>query len=297
MTTAQIRIDGARMSVRYASATAVGNVRSINEDSVLCEPPMFMVADGMGGHEAGEVASAIAVDEFSLLRDAAALRIEDLGTTLGAAERRIAALGDGGPHAAGTTVALVATMAIDEVAYWVVLNLGDSRVYRLSGEIFEQVSVDHSVVQEMVDLGELTESEARNHPQRHMITRALGAAPGAEPDYWLIPVETGDRMLLCSDGLSGEVTDDVIERSLRAADDPADACAVLVDLALAAGGHDNVSVVVVEAWEVDGARDDGNDALDSTSPSRVVASPDVTDGGVDEDTVPRASVTEDGAER
>lgn len=278
------------VQVRHASASDVGRVRTINEDSVLTAPPIYLVADGMGGHDAGEVASAIAVEEFGRLSGRRDLQIDELGTALGEARQRIEALGAEGPLSAGTTVALVATMTVDDVAYWVVLNLGDSRVYRLSDELFEQVSVDHSVVQELVDKGELTAGEARVHPYRHMITRALGAGPASDPDYWLIPAEDGDRILICSDGLSGEVPDEVIERTLREAASPREACAALVDLALAAGGHDNVSVVVLEARVVS-----ETDADEDTAPSGVRDDPEPE---IEEDTVPRAvpsQISEDGA--
>lgn len=239
-----------RITVEWGSATHLGLVRSINEDSFLTTPPLFLVADGMGGHDAGEVASAIAVEEFGRLVDGSALTIEDLGSALHTAAGRIDDLSDGGPLSAGTTVALVATMEIDEVGYWVVLNLGDSRVYRDSEGIFEQISVDHSVVQELMDRGEITEDEAKVHPYRHMITRALGAGPESDPDYWLIPAEPGDRLLVCSDGLSGEVPDPSIQRVLESDVSPQDACDALVDLALAGGGHDNITVVVVEALAI-----------------------------------------------
>lgn len=266
--------------VLHASATHVGHVRSINEDSILTAPPVYVVADGMGGHDAGEVASAIAIEEFGRLAGRQDLRIEDLGQVLRAAQGRIEALGSGGALSAGTTVALVATIVVDDVAYWVVLNLGDSRVYRVSDDVFEQVSVDHSVVQELVDKGELTAVEARVHPYRHMITRALGAGPASDPDYWLIPAENGDRVLICSDGLSGEVPDETIERTLRDAPSPQAACDTLVELALAAGGHDNVSVVVLEALEVTA---DG--APETTGPGRDRGRERTIE--VEEDTVPR----------
>ena len=163
------------------------------------------------------------------------------------------------------------------------LNLGDSRVYRLSGEIFEQVSVDHSVVQELMDRGELTAEQAKIHPYRHMVTRALGAGPESDPDYWLIPAEAGDRMLICSDGLTGEVDDTAIERLLRS---PADVRTVSQDLvgrALDGGGHDNISVVVVEAVEVV-----GQSRVAENTTSRSGAAPQDDMFEIDEDTLPRA---------
>ncbi|WP_422115152.1 PP2C family protein-serine/threonine phosphatase [Brachybacterium sp. UNK5269] len=263
-----------------ASATHVGHVRATNEDSLLEASPVYLVADGMGGHNAGEVASAIAVEEFEKLTIQENVTVEQLGEALRSAARRIGELVGESTAGAGTTVAVVATMVLDGVGYWVVLNLGDSRVYRLSGEIFEQVSVDHSVVQELMDAGELTPEQARVHPYRHMVTRALGAGPESDPDYWLIPAEAGDRMLVCSDGLTGEVTDAAIERVLRSPADVRTISADLVGLALDGGGHDNVSVVVVEAVEVVGR----SLATENTAGSGRAAQDPFE---IDEDTLPR----------
>ncbi|HIY23371.1 MAG TPA: protein phosphatase 2C domain-containing protein [Candidatus Brachybacterium merdigallinarum] len=273
-----------------AAATDVGHVRATNEDSILDDSPIFLVADGMGGHNAGEVASAIAVEEFEKLTVQENVTVEQLGDALRTAAERIADLGGEAQLGAGTTVAVVATMVLDGVGYWVVLNLGDSRVYRLSGEIFEQVSVDHSVVQELMDRGELTAEEARTHPYRHMVTRALGAGPETDPDYWLIPAEVGDRMLVCSDGLTGEVSDTAIERVLRSPQDVRTIARSLVDLALEGGGRDNVSVVVVEAVEITGLSPED----EVTADPRRARDEDLP---FDEDTLPRAVSGEGGANR
>ncbi|MEE1649512.1 protein phosphatase 2C domain-containing protein [Brachybacterium sp. J144] len=264
-----------------ASATHVGHVRATNEDSFLETTPIYLVADGMGGHNAGEVASAIAVEEFEKLTIQQNVSVEQLGEALRSAADRIGELTGEATVGAGTTVAVVATMVLDGIGYWVVMNLGDSRVYRLSGEIFEQVSVDHSVVQELMDRGDLTPEEARVHPYRHMVTRALGAGPDSDPDYWLIPAEVGDRMLICSDGLTGEVSDQAIERLLRGPNDVRTICQDLVQLALDGGGHDNVTVVIVEAVEVLGLD------LASEDTAGSVASGDSANDEVDEDTLPR----------
>ncbi len=267
-----------------AAATHVGKVRAMNEDSHLNVPPIFLVADGMGGHNAGEVASAIAVEEFEKLGVQESVTIEQLGDALALAAERIAELGPEGGLGAGTTVALVATMVLDDVGYWVVLNLGDSRVYRLSDDIFEQVSVDHSVVQELMDRGDLTPEQAKSHPYRHMVTRALGAGPTSDPDYWLIPAEAGDRMLICSDGLTGEVDDATIERLLRSPADVRTVCENLVDLALESGGRDNVTVLVVEAVEIVGMHVDTDGV---TRPPASGSTPCEPEYGFDEDTLPR----------
>lgn len=266
-----------------AAATHVGHVRATNEDSILNAPPIYLVADGMGGHNAGEVASAIAVEEFEKLTIQENVTVEQLGEALRSAATRIGELGGESTLGAGTTVAVVATMVLDGVGYWVVLNLGDSRVYRLSGEIFEQVSVDHSVVQELMDRGELTAEQAKIHPYRHMVTRALGAGPESDPDYWLIPAEAGDRMLICSDGLTGEVDDTAIERLLRSPADVRTLSQDLVGRALDGGGHDNISVVVVEAVEVV-----GQSRVAENTTSRSGAAPQDDMFEIDEDTLPRA---------
>ena len=269
-----------------ASATHVGHVRATNEDSLLSVTPIHLVADGMGGHNAGEVASAIAVEEFEKLTLQENVTVEQLGDALHSASVRIGELGGESTLGAGTTVALVATMVLDGIGYWVIMNLGDSRVYRLSGEVFEQVSVDHSVVQELMDRGDISAEQARIHPYRHMVTRALGAGPESDPDYWLIPAETGDRMLVCSDGLTGEVDDEAIETMLRR---PADVRTIAEDLvgrALDAGGHDNITVVIVEAVEVVGQ----SLATENTAGS---GTPDEEETEVDEDTLPR-HLTDDG---
>jgi serine/threonine protein phosphatase PrpC len=242
--------------VTSAHATDVGRVRETNEDSVLDVHPIHLVADGMGGHNAGEVASAIAVEEFEKLTGQENVTIEQLGDALRSAGARISGLSAEDERGAGTTVALVATLVLDGVGYWAVMNLGDSRVYRLSGELFEQISVDHSVVQELIDHGDLTDAEARVHPYRHMITRALGVGAEPEPDYWLIPAEVGDRILVCSDGLTNELEDPAIEQLLRSTDDVEALSSAFVQQALEAGGHDNVSVVLVEATGIVGTSPD-----------------------------------------
>ncbi|NMA76517.1 MAG: serine/threonine-protein phosphatase [Actinomycetales bacterium] len=266
-----------------AAATHVGHVRATNEDSILNASPIYLVADGMGGHNAGEVASAIAVEEFEKLTIQENVTVEQLGEALRSAAVRIGELGGESTLGAGTTVAVVATMVLDGVGYWVVLNLGDSRVYRLSGEIFEQVSVDHSVVQELMYRGELTAEQARTHPYRHMVTRALGAGPESDPDYWLIPAEAGDRMLICSDGLTGEVDDTAIEKLLRSPADVRTLSQDLVGRALDGGGHDNISVVIVEAVEIVGQ----SCVAEATTGRPAAGTPDGS-LEIDEDTLPRA---------
>jgi protein phosphatase len=140
--------------------------------------------------------------------------------------------------------------------YWLVLNIGDSRTYRFSQGSLNQISVDHSEVQELVDAGQISRAEAAVHPRRHVVTRALGTGYETEADYWLVPVEEGDRMLVCSDGLNGELDDEQIAGILAAEPDPQAAVDELIQAALRCGGRDNVTCIVVDATNVPTA-DDG----------------------------------------
>lgn len=228
--------------------------RELNEDSFLAADPIFAVADGMGGHEAGEVASRECISVLSqqavLAAGSRSATAVDLQHALRQADARIREISNA---RAGTTVTGVVLVEERGVPYWLVFNVGDSRTYRLSQGSFGQVSVDHSEVQELVDGGYITPAEALVHPRRHVVTRALGTGPDTEADYWLIPVEEGDRMLVCSDGLTGEVSDDGIHRALSTLSHPQDAVDSLIQSALRSGGRDNVTVVVVDASNVAGS--------------------------------------------
>ena len=227
----------------YAGLTEVGRVRKHNEDAVLMEPPLFAVADGLGGHEAGEVASRVAIDALV----AAAPRHADpkaLGRAVGTANRAvIKAVRDGlGKPGMGTTL----TAAAVEGSRIAVAHVGDSRAYLLHGATLERITEDHSMVADMIRQGTLTEEESRVHPNRSVITRALGTDPDTYADTFEVHAEPGDRLLLCSDGLTGMLTDDRIAEILGAYGDPQLAVRMLVDAANEAGGHDNISVVVVD---------------------------------------------------
>jgi protein phosphatase len=229
----------------WGSATDRGRVRLVNEDSLLAYPPVFLVADGMGGHAAGDVASRLAVEEFSHLAGLSTASADEIHDCI---HRTAVRLRESVPddRLAGTTIAGVAIAAHEGASYWLVFNIGDSRVYRLAGGVLEQISVDHSVVQELLDLGAIDVDEARDHPERHVITRAVGTGLEPEPDYWLIPAGTSDRLLICSDGLTSELDDDALLTVLTSAQDPQDAAQQLVAAALDAGGRDNITAVVVD---------------------------------------------------
>lgn len=227
----------------YAGLTDVGRVRAHNEDAVLLEPPLFAVADGLGGHEAGEVASGIAVQALVEAAPAHA-DAKALGRAVRAANREVikAAREGRGREGMGTTL----TTAVVEGGRIVVAHVGDSRAYLLHGDTLERVTRDHSMVADMIEQGTLTEEASRTHPHRSVITRALGTDPNMYADTYEVDAQPGDRLLLCSDGLTGMLTDDRIAEVLGAYGDPELAARMLVDAANEAGGHDNISVVVVD---------------------------------------------------
>lgn len=242
------------VELHHGARTDVGLVRDVNEDSYLATPPVFVVADGMGGHDGGEVASRIVIEEFGRLAadgyDPA--RGADLvAATLRECQRRISEYGAQqiterqARGYAGTTVA-AALLVDDGGPKWLLVNLGDSRIYRLKDERLEQVSVDHSVVQELMDAGTITTEDAATHPDRHVITRALGGREFADADYFLLPLNSVERLLLCSDGITGMIDDDAIAAVLVDAEDPRDAADLLVQEALAAGGRDNATALVID---------------------------------------------------
>ena len=227
----------------YASRSDVGNVREHNEDSFIAQAPLFVVADGMGGHEAGEVASEIAIrtmaDNVPPTPDAEALAY----AVVMANEAVLRGAQDGtGRPGMGTT--MTAALVYDDQL--VIAQVGDSRAYLLHEGALQRITRDHSLVADLVEQGRLTEEEARVHPQRSVITRALGSDPHMQPDTYRMRVEPGDRLLLCSDGLSSMIDDASIEAILGFNPDPTAACDALVDEALAAGGLDNVTVIVVD---------------------------------------------------
>ncbi len=240
------------MRTTWGSATDRGRVRALNEDALLAHPPVFLVADGMGGHEAGDVASRLAVEEFARLAGLTSVDPSDLHACFRRAAQRIRSTFE--RREGGTTVAGVALGEHDGTAHWLVFNVGDSRVYRWAAGELAQLTVDHSVVQELVDSGTLSRAAAERHPERHVLTRALGTGADPEPDYWMLPAQPGDRLLVCSDGVSGELTPADVAAVLAGTPGAGAAAAELVRRAVEAGGRDNATAVVVDA---DPITDDG----------------------------------------
>ncbi|HEY5882272.1 MAG TPA: protein phosphatase 2C domain-containing protein [Nakamurella sp.] len=248
------------MEVVWGARTDRGRVRQSNEDAYLTEPPVFLVADGMGGYRSGETASAAVVEQFT---DAPENDVtpEWVSGCLAKANVRIRDGAGGGTTAAGAVL-----VDRDGQPYWLVFNIGDSRVYLRSGQELRQISVDHSVVQELVDAGKLTPQRARLHPERHIVTRAVGTPGPPQPDFWLVPRELGDRLLLCSDGVCGELDDDVIADALRRPEPAQEVAEALTTLALRAGGRDNITCVVIDVLPSAGEPARSADDPDETRP-------------------------------
>jgi protein phosphatase len=246
-------IDGVQL--HYGLSSDVGLVREVNEDSALAVPPVFVVADGMGGHDGGEIASRIVVEEFALLADGGydPRRGPDaVLTTLRSGQRRLREYGathrgrDGGPWQGGTTAVIALLVEEDDGPGWLLTNLGDSRIYRFTQGELRRVSTDHSVVQELVDSGRIDEEQALVHPERHIVTRALGGPDPLDPDFFSLPLADAGRILLCSDGVTDLVRDRKLAELLAASPDARDAAERVVGAALAAGGVDNATAVVVD---------------------------------------------------
>jgi protein phosphatase len=236
------------MKANVAAATDIGLVRDHNEDAYLVEDPLYVVADGMGGHLGGEVASATALETVGAV--VADEGIEALADSVRRANKAVydRQVGDAEVAGMGTTLTAVALQG----SQLHVAHVGDSRAYLLRGGTLEMLTQDHSLVGEMMREGSLTEAQARVHPRRSTLTRALGIAGEVTVDTPEVPVQGGDRILLCSDGLSGMVEDPRLQEILRNEPDPERACAALIAEANANGGVDNITTVIVDLISEEG---------------------------------------------
>jgi protein phosphatase len=225
------------------AATDVGKGRSGNEDLFLVDPDhqLYAVADGMGGHRAGEVASATAIESLQRAYQAGAALDEAVGEANAAVFAKASANVD--MRGMGTTLTAV---ALQDGHIALLGHVGDSRAYLMRDGGVTQVTDDHSLVEQLVREGRLSPEEALHHPQRAIITRALGVDPDVEVDTYRVDLRPGDRIVLCSDGLTNMVADDAIAAVLRGQSDPQQAAERLVDMANDAGGDDNITVVVLE---------------------------------------------------
>ncbi|PFG34391.1 PP2C family protein-serine/threonine phosphatase [Sanguibacter antarcticus] len=269
---------------RWGAATDRGAVRRVNEDSLLATPPFFLVADGMGGHDAGDIASSIVLDAFSPYVKQTAVTEEDVRSAVLGARRAVVEFFEPTSMSGGSTLTGVAMSTVGDEPALVVVNIGDSRTYRLSDGHLEQLSKDHSTVQELVDAGSLTPEDARTHPSRNVITRAISPTADSEPDVWSVPARPGDRFLACSDGLTGEISDEHIHDILAAHDDPQAAAGALVDAALAEEARDNITVVVVDVVAL--ARSADEQSADATGADGGTGEHGADDHSDIEDTIP-----------
>jgi protein phosphatase len=274
--------------LRWGAATHEGQIRPQNEDNHHADGNLFVVADGMGGHLAGEVASKLAVARLDtrIPDDHLATR-DDLVAAVNEANVEIYNASLTNPEQTGMGTTITAIAVVDDPhdgESLAIANVGDSRTYVLRHGRLRQVTIDHSFVQELVAEGAITRDEARHHPRRNIVTRALGIEPDVRVDSWTMPIIRGDRYLLCSDGLVDEVHDEIIQSILIGhPDDPAAAAQALVDAANEAGGRDNVTAVVIDVLDGDDPPDPteefdvvplwSDDDLDDTGETEAVADP------------------------
>jgi len=249
---------------RAAGVTDTGRRRLRNEDAFICEPPLFAVADGMGGARAGEIAARLAA---AALEEAGSETrgAEGVEALIVEANRRIWERSLADPETAGMGTTVTAALVDAAQGNVAIGHVGDSRAYLLRNGVLEQLTTDHSLVAELVQSGVLTPEEAERHPQRSAITRALGTEPTVEVEVLTIAPEPGDLFLLCSDGLPTMVSDDEIAAALQAAERaPAAAAEALVARANARGGEDNVTVVLFEL--VEGETTEEEEQLEEVEP-------------------------------
>ncbi|MBO9578231.1 MAG: serine/threonine-protein phosphatase [Microbacteriaceae bacterium] len=259
----------------WGAATDVGLRRAQNEDSVIAVPGVYAVADGLGGHAAGDVASDAAVTRLeqkarTRLRRGAIFGAQDVAEALVAAGEDIAHATRGVPYGGGTTVTGIAVVEHEGAPALQVFNLGDSRVYLFRDHAVEQLTIDHSYVQELVDIGQLTPEEAEVHPDANIITRALGFGEMPEIDRWILQPTAGMRLLVCSDGLPRELTNSTIGVLLGVGSSAEETARSLVNAAVGAGGRDNVTVAVVDVIQAPQVSGAGGEPMRSLSDTGVL---------------------------
>lgn len=234
------------LELQWSELTHRGRRREVNQDAVLAEYPLFVVADGMGGHIGGEIASSSAVARLETIAAKGEVTPKSIEKALARAVADIASHPDATDDGTGTTVTGVYLDTSTPEPTWVTLNIGDSRVYLFRDGGLAQVTTDHSVVQELIAAGRLSPEEAENHPYGNVITRAVGPSDGVAPDYVRLEVIDGDRFVICSDGLTKELTDYGILHFLLQHDDPSAAADDMLEAALENGGRDNISIIVLD---------------------------------------------------
>lgn len=235
-----------QLSLSYGVASDPGMVRSLNEDGWLAAAPVFLIADGMGGHASGDLASAMVTEHFSGLGDRTPLNPATIASEIEACAQDITTLGAERTPAPGTTLVLAALISEGGRPYWLIANVGDSRAYLITGDEVQPISHDHSVVQELIDAGQLDAEGAAHHPERHVVTRALGGGSDSRPDFSMVPVPAASRLVLCSDGVTSELSGPRFAELASGEAEPLDVAQQLVRAALDHGGRDNATALVVD---------------------------------------------------
>lgn len=240
-----VPLAGGSLGLTWAEVTHKGRRRDGNQDAVLARYPLFAVADGMGGHIGGEIASSSTVERLAGIVAKGAVTPKTIEKALSRAVADISSHPEATDDGTGTTVTGVYLDATGEEPTWVTFNIGDSRVYLFRDDSLAQITTDHSVVQELIASGRLSPEEAENHPYGNVITRAVGPSDGVVPDYVRLEVVDGDRFVICSDGLTKELTDYGILHFLMQHADPGDAVDAMLEAALENGGRDNITIIVL----------------------------------------------------
>ncbi|MEV4667012.1 PP2C family protein-serine/threonine phosphatase [Microbacterium sp. LWO12-1.2] len=248
-TTRSVTVAQRRLLLSWAGVTDQGRRRDNNQDAFLADFPLFIVADGMGGHAGGEIASQSTVSRLQAVVSGGPVTRPAIETALEQAVGDIADHPETTDEGTGTTLTGVFLDLAEDEPQWVALNIGDSRVYLLRDDRLIQVTTDHSVVQELIAAGKLSPEEAEGHPYSNVITRAVGASELTAPDYITIDVRAGDRFVICSDGLTKELTDYGIQHFLREHAEPGPAVDAMLAAALENGGRDNVTLIIVQVGD------------------------------------------------
>ena len=258
------------MTVRSGARTDIGRARGRNEDAYLVRDPLFAVADGMGGHRGGNVASKVALEAIRAFDvdgtdgESTSALVKDIRT----ANETVLARGEADRDLRGMGTTITALLLQGEHA--TIAHVGDSRAYRLRDGALEQLTEDHTLVHQLVEEGRITADQAGRHPQRSILTRAVGVEPSVDVDASTIELQPGDRLMLCTDGLTGMLSDDAIREVLAGEEDPQHASDRLVEAANAAGGDDNITVVVIDVLDASPAPEAAKPAdVETTAPPPV----------------------------
>lgn len=243
------------VELSWHAVTDVGHRREVNQDSLVLVPPVFAVADGMGGHADGEIASGAVVRRLAELGGMTVVGQAQIESALEDAVDDIELNAGDVDSGTGTTVTGIVLQSSVSQPSWTVFNIGDSRVYQLFKGELTQLTVDHSVVQHLIDTGQISEAEAEFHPHANVITRAVGMGEAPLPDYGTLALIPGQRLLICSDGLTKELTYEGIRHYLSEAATPQRAAETLVQQALDNAGRDNIAVIVIDVHSVGNVSD------------------------------------------